>query len=197
MLIGIDPGHGGTNTGTRHNGIVEEEYTLRVALALEKALHAKHWECVLSRREDESVSFEMRAERLAHADVVVVLHVNAAGTEDPHGMRCYAKVHDLAAKRLGEALLAHAPAGLRQDCFEVSPATPYSATERCYNVLARYEDKPAVLCEMFFATNRLDAIFANRRDTPALLAECVMSALAAFTEAPVHHENAVEFATEQ
>lgn len=179
FIVGIDPGHGGTNHGCTANGIHESDYTLKVGLALEKALRAIHVPCVISRREDESVSLELRARRLCGTSVVVVLHVNAAATPDARHMRCYALPGDHQAIAMGFATLQSAPELVRPPAPVVSAAVQGTDTGRPYNVLAYHAPKPALLCELFFATNPAEATFALQPGADLAFAEAVIAGIMA------------------
>jgi N-acetylmuramoyl-L-alanine amidase len=83
-VIVIDPGHGGSNTGTRSvlDGRFEKEFTLDWAKRLASLLAANGWDVHLTRTRDVDVSL---AERVAladaeHADLFISLHFNAGGT---------------------------------------------------------------------------------------------------------------------
>lgn len=82
-LVVIDPGHGGSNAGTRsvagERG--EKAYTLDWALRLRPLLEARGWRVLLTRTNDTDVSL---ADRVAfaenhQADLFLSLHFNSAG----------------------------------------------------------------------------------------------------------------------
>ena len=56
IVIVIDPGHGGTNMGARHNGVIEKEATMQVAVAMKEELEKYDGVVVyLTRTGDESL----------------------------------------------------------------------------------------------------------------------------------------------
>lgn len=93
-VIVIDPGHGGSNTGTHNlsDGRFEKEFTLDWALRLKPLLETNGWTVWLTRTNDTDVSL---ADRVAfanahHADAFISLHFNSAApsvTQD--GMEIY------------------------------------------------------------------------------------------------------------
>ncbi|HTH48776.1 MAG TPA: N-acetylmuramoyl-L-alanine amidase [Candidatus Limnocylindria bacterium] len=93
-LIVIDPGHGGTNWGTRSlvGNAHEKEYTLDWALRLQALLEAKGWWVVLTRTNDASLELPERvaeAEK-AGAALFISLHFNAAfPNKAAHGLETY------------------------------------------------------------------------------------------------------------
>lgn len=81
-VIVIDPGHGGSHTGTRSaDGKLEKDYTLDWALRLQPLLEAGGWTVRLTRTNDTELSL---TERVAFtddvgADLFISLHFNASG----------------------------------------------------------------------------------------------------------------------
>lgn len=60
IRIWIDPGHGGTDTGTQENGIVEKQLTLIVSQKLKVALQKFGHEVTLSRESDQDLDLWKR-----------------------------------------------------------------------------------------------------------------------------------------
>ena len=94
-LVVIDPGHGGSNTGTRNvvTGRHEKDYTLDWAKRLTPLLEQSGWRVVLTRTNDITLSL---AERVAfaesqQADLFLSLHFNATGdgNQGPAGLETY------------------------------------------------------------------------------------------------------------
>jgi N-acetylmuramoyl-L-alanine amidase len=82
-VIVIDPGHGGSNTGTRSvaDGRLEKQFTLDWARRLAELLATNGWQVFLTRSNDVDVSL---AERTAiaeqhKADLFLSLHFNSPG----------------------------------------------------------------------------------------------------------------------
>lgn len=82
-LVVIDPGHGGSNTGTRSvaDGRDEKTFTLDWARRLAPLLEANGWRVLLTRTNDVDVSLN---ERVAfaeeqRADLFLSLHFNSSG----------------------------------------------------------------------------------------------------------------------
>ncbi|HWF20207.1 MAG TPA: N-acetylmuramoyl-L-alanine amidase, partial [Verrucomicrobiae bacterium] len=101
-VIVIDPGHGGTDTGTSNvaNGHFEKEFTLDLARRLQALLAADGWTVLLTRTSDVYVSLPNRVAFAEQhkAGLFISLHFNSsfpdrqeAGLETycltPHGMR--------------------------------------------------------------------------------------------------------------
>jgi N-acetylmuramoyl-L-alanine amidase len=93
-IIVIDPGHGGSNTGTHSvlDGRFEKEFTLDWAERIKPLMETNGWTVFLTRTNDTFVSL---ADRVAfaethHADLFVSLHFNsAAPDEQQNGLETY------------------------------------------------------------------------------------------------------------
>ncbi len=80
-VIVIDPGHGGSNSGTVSvlDGRLEKEFTLDTALRLKPLLETNGWTVFLTRTADVYVTNESRVTfaDAHHADLFISLHFNA------------------------------------------------------------------------------------------------------------------------
>lgn len=88
IVIVIDPGHGGTNMGARHNGVIEKEATMQVAVAMKEELEKYDGVVVyLTRTGDDSLELIERAQfaRDVKADILLSLHFNMSELHDLHG----------------------------------------------------------------------------------------------------------------
>lgn len=87
----IDAGHGGRDPGTGHNGIVERNISLDVALTLGRLLTANGLEVVYSRNRDTSVKLSERTRKAnrTKADLFVSIHVNASENTSANGIETY------------------------------------------------------------------------------------------------------------
>ena len=87
-VIVIDPGHGGSNLGTRSvaDGKYEKEFTLDWAKRLAPILETNGWKVLLTRTSDEDISLSNRVSfaDAAKADLFVSLHFNAAPAPSDH-----------------------------------------------------------------------------------------------------------------
>ena len=60
-LVVLDPGHGGRDSGAKgHQGLLEKDLTLKIALNLERELRKHGLDVLLTRRDDTYVSLEDR-----------------------------------------------------------------------------------------------------------------------------------------
>jgi N-acetylmuramoyl-L-alanine amidase len=89
--IVLDPGHGGSETGTRGTrGVFEKVLTLDLALRLQRELQARGFQASLTRTSDRTLSLERRTDlaQARRADLFVSLHLNSGGTAS--GVETYA-----------------------------------------------------------------------------------------------------------
>jgi N-acetylmuramoyl-L-alanine amidase len=93
-VIVLDPGHGGSNTGTRSavDGRFEKDFTLDWAKRLAPLLEQNGWQVYLTRTHDVEVSLlDRTAFAESHqADLFLSLHFNASGgRSEPVGVETY------------------------------------------------------------------------------------------------------------
>jgi len=81
FTVVLDPGHGGADPGTIHNGIIERDYVLAMAHRVARLFdNNSNIDIVLTREENTSVSLSDRAAfaNNLNADLFISIHVNAA-----------------------------------------------------------------------------------------------------------------------
>ena len=93
-VIVIDPGHGGSNSGTHSvlDGRPEKDFTLDWARRLAPLMETNGWRVFLTRTEDVYVSNSDRVvfATAHHANLFISLHFNSgAPDERPHGLETY------------------------------------------------------------------------------------------------------------
>lgn len=97
ITIGLDPGHGGSSSGTysinsKKDGLFEEHYALEIALLVEKILIEHGFKTVLTRRTDINPgNVSKRAEMLCKAgcNFCLSIHFNGMSTENPNGTEVF------------------------------------------------------------------------------------------------------------
>jgi N-acetylmuramoyl-L-alanine amidase len=195
-LIVIDPGHGGGDTGTAHNGLTEKVLTLDIAERLRSLLVAAGWTVRMTRDTDvDPVSTEnlarMHADGKPNADdraylqtrcdvannagarLFISIHANAAPIEGAHGTTFYwYKPQDAPlAQALEKSVIAAAGSfddGTRHENFYV----------------IHHTTMPAVLIETAFVTNPGDAALLHQPSFLQNLAQGIANGVKAFAGAP-------------
>lgn len=97
LLIYLDPGHGGYQTGTAHYGIVEKDLNLSISFKLRDRLENQGYNVVMSRTDDSQVDlYDRPAEANAlEADIFVSVHNNAMpGSSSVNGIETYYYQYD-------------------------------------------------------------------------------------------------------
>jgi N-acetylmuramoyl-L-alanine amidase len=93
LIVVIDPGHGGADTGARgRGGATEKQIALDVARRLKALLEMRmSARVVLTRTDDTAVDFDTRAAvaNQSRGDLFISLHLNAAPSPDVSGTEVY------------------------------------------------------------------------------------------------------------
>jgi N-acetylmuramoyl-L-alanine amidase len=159
-LIVIDPGHGGSDAGSAHNGLVEKDLTLDISRRLRDVLVARGWQVKLTRDDDrdvfapnDSAHDELQARddvaNNAGARLFVSIHVNAFTDASLNGTTTYYyKSSDLAFSRAVHRHMMSAQLGTADD--GVKKANYY---------VIHHAAAPATLVETAFDSNPTDAAF--------------------------------------
>lgn len=95
MLIAVDAGHGGSNEGASGiaTKVLEKNYTIRFASELEKYLHKKGTEVIMTRTTDTTYNNVDRVLMLQAAmpNLLISLHLNSATNTNVKGVSTYYK----------------------------------------------------------------------------------------------------------
>jgi N-acetylmuramoyl-L-alanine amidase len=93
LKIMVDAGHGGENEGAKGkvSGIAEKDYTLKMALELQKALKKEKATVVMTRDKDTSLSMVERIEmaRREDPDILLSIHLNSSSRDSISGTSTY------------------------------------------------------------------------------------------------------------
>ena len=94
-LVVIDPGHGGQDSGTIKNGMVEKELALEVAHRVERQLQERGLVVAMTRADDTYVSLQERAIMANNQpeSVFVSIHFDEAGRTAATGVETYYATH--------------------------------------------------------------------------------------------------------
>ena len=198
-LVVLDPGHGGKDSGAKgHQGLLEKDLTLKIALNLERELRKHGLDVLLTRRDDTYVSLEDRTAlaNQKNAALFVSIHLNAHSaksasgietyfldtTDDKYSLRLAATENKTSQERVSEIQLAMVGLSMRYHTEE-SEALANEVQDALTDVAHRYRQggvrdlgvksslfyvllgarMPAILAEVGFITNPLDAELLNQR----------------------------------
>src|SRR2546421_7791040 len=96
-IVVLDPGHGGQDSGTSKNGMVEKNLTLDVAHRVERLLQGRGLVVALTRADDTYVSLQDRATMANNQpeSVFVSIHFDDAGRTAATGVETYYAAHPI------------------------------------------------------------------------------------------------------
>jgi len=93
LLIAIDAGHGGSNSGASGgaSGIIEKEYTLKIAKQLEQYCRTQKVKTFMTRTHDTDLSMVERTLMLRQIDpdLLISIHLNDAESDTVQGVSTY------------------------------------------------------------------------------------------------------------
>lgn len=158
MIVCIDPGHGGNDSGAVANGIREKDANLAVSLLVRDMLQSQGIEVLMTRETDVYVSYQDRV-NLANskrADAFISIHHNAATNIEARGLEIFYSIVGGEGKCLSEfihgryrALIPELPSrGIK---------TKRLSDGRDYYYIIRLTRAPAIIIEGGFLTNVEDA----------------------------------------
>jgi N-acetylmuramoyl-L-alanine amidase len=90
--IYLDAGHGGKDSGAAANGILEKDIVLKIVKKMQAMLNDfENTDVLLSRSSDVFLSLDERTDKAnaANADVLVSVHINAAGATSARGFESF------------------------------------------------------------------------------------------------------------
>ncbi len=184
----LDPGHGGSDRGTRGRSSLEKTLTLDLAKRVERDLAGSGVRVVMTRTSDRTVPLEDRVEftRAKGADLFVSLHFNSGGSADgietycspPAGASSTATLSMWGGDR--EAILnnrfdnrnvwlAHCT---QKSLLRTTGAADRGVRRARFYVL-RYADCPSILVEGGFLSSPMEEQRILRTDYRELLAKAI------------------------
>lgn len=165
VIICLDPGHGGSDTGVVGNGITESQYVYRFCRRLEKLVDALPGCSGVSTRYadvDPSLAERGHMSQAARATAVLCVHVNGYHTAELSGALAICLPNDPIAELMCRAFLQALPA----DFLPTQRRNPYAPIiadvtddpkthwlQRSRNVLVPHSHSHPVLLELGYATN--------------------------------------------
>jgi N-acetylmuramoyl-L-alanine amidase len=93
LFVAIDAGHGGSNTGATgaNSGILEKEYTLKIAKEVKKYFDAKKVKTFMTRTNDTDLTMIDRTMMLREQDpdILISIHLNSSDKDTVKGVSTY------------------------------------------------------------------------------------------------------------
>ena len=177
LVVALDPGHGGSDSGACSNGLKEKDINLKIAKYCQAALQRAGVSVAMTRSSDVYVGLSERVEIAAKAGatVFVSLHINSA---TPAAKGCEVWVPNdssynydthVAGKALGQKVIAKLAAlglsnrGVKTRDSENGSKYADGSVADYYSVIngARKRGIPGIIIEHAFITNPGDAVYMS------------------------------------
>jgi N-acetylmuramoyl-L-alanine amidase len=189
-LIVIDPGHGGSDDGAMHNGLVEKELNLDISKRLRAILLARGWQVKMTRDTDVDVfapndsardDLQARCDVANHAGarLFVSVHTNSFTSADQDGTTTYYFKAD--SYGLAQSVHARLAAAL--------PTTDDGIHKDNFYVI-HHTKMPAILVETAFLSNPADAALLKTSSFLQKIAVGIADGIGDFTGGPDSNTNA-------
>ena len=180
LVVALDPGHGGSDSGAVGYGLKEKNLTLSIAKYCQSALQRNGITVFMTRSTDVYVGLSERVQKAvaANASVFVSLHINSVSNEDgtpylkPNGCEVwvpndssYKYDTHVAGKTLGEKVIAKLAAlgltnrGVKELDSKNGTKYPDGSVADYYSVIRESRQKgiPGIIVEHAFISNPTDA----------------------------------------
>ncbi|MGX4251556.1 N-acetylmuramoyl-L-alanine amidase [Clostridioides difficile] len=164
----IDPGHGGSDTGTTGKplgGIKEKDYTLNTSLATTEYLRSKGFNVIMTRDTDKTLSLGNRTalSNSLRPDLFTSIHYNASDTTG-NGVEVFYKLKDKdggTTKTVATNILNRILEKFNLKNRGAKTRTLSTDPTKDYLYVLRNNDMPAVLVECAFLDNEKDMSLLN------------------------------------
>lgn len=177
LLVGIDPGHGGSDPGALSMvGISEKEITLDVGLRVRELLTAMGVNTAMTRRDDRRLPKEERIRFVSRGDLDLFLSIHCDAAESPHatGITTYVHGWDRRSRALAAAIQG---ALVRATGLPDRGVRPDTAIHRTGFYVLRNAACPAVLIEAGFVSHAPTALQLSKPEFRQRVAEGIVAGL--------------------
>ena len=190
----IDAGHGAHDSGAKGPYGYEKNYALDMSLKLKTALEKRGFKTRMTRSTDVFLSLGQRVAFANRVDdaIFISIHFNSSGNRSANGIETYALAPQNTSSTNGGSTWSSFLSGNQRDAENIALATAVHAhvmkdiktvdrgiKRARFNVL-RGINKPAILFEGGFVTNRTEAKRINSSDYRQSLADSIANAVVKF-----------------
>lgn len=176
IKVTIDCGHGGGDAGTSVGKVNERDLNLKIGQAAGQVLRAHKYPVIFTRTSNEErPALTQRGRVASKGDLCFVIHINAADSPVPSGVRLYHMPREANAQAVAAAVLAAYPKELISKTSRAIEAVKDGNFERVRNVL-KYALCPSVLIECGFMTNDTDRALLQDPQIHLGIAAAILSA---------------------
>jgi N-acetylmuramoyl-L-alanine amidase len=149
LLIVVDPGHGGLDSGAVGNGFFEKDINLSVSLKLRDILEANNVDIILTRDKDITLGLSERCDiaNKNKADYFISIHCNSFKDSSAKGTETYSYTVSTSGGKLAKSIQQAIVTNLNTVDRGVKTANFY---------VLHHTNMTAVLVELGFITNKED-----------------------------------------
>ena len=187
VVVVIDAGHGGSETGVISGSVKESDLNLQLAKWVQSMNDDPSIQIILTRKEDVNMTIQDRTQlsKQMRADLFISLHINSAtgvkttgngqSAPEPSGIEVYGASRDMSAN---SRLLASTLINSLKNVYTTFPEIK-QRKEGIY-VLDK-NPAPAAIVECGFITNPADLAFISNAQNQQLIAKSILSAIREFS----------------
>ena len=156
MIVIIDPGHGGKDSGAVYRDYREKDQTLGIAKRLQVKLAEKNIHSIMTRDKDEYIKLLHRAEiakKIKDNAVFISIHLNASKSHTGSGFESFVFSRNSGNKELQDIL--HEAIMKLNTKYRIKDR---GKKEASFLVLKHVKHIPAILLELFFIDADIEKI---------------------------------------
>ena len=176
VLIYLDAGHGGKDSGATGNNLKEKDINLSICNRIKKGLSAYDCTVKMTRSMDAFIPLEQRTTRANqdNADILVSIHVNSAGSNYAKGFESFIYPNSRSATVAFQNVM-------HQEIIKAMGTTILDRGKKTKNLHMLRETKmKAILTENLFISNSSDARLLEEPDFLQRIADGHISGLVKF-----------------
>lgn len=184
MIVCIDPGHGGKDSGAIGNNLVEKTLTLAISKACGALLQKHGVEVVYTRTTDVYVDLTRRTAiaNAAHADYTVSIHINAGGGD---GAEAIHSIRKGAGEKLARAIVTAINTRTGQNLRPTSCYSKMGAGGEDYYAMIRQTKMETVITECAFIDHKLDYKIVDTAEKQCAMGEAIAAGILSFLGIPL------------
>jgi N-acetylmuramoyl-L-alanine amidase len=174
ITVVIDAGHGGLDLGATMNGLSEKEIVSSIAQKIKTLNSNSNIEILLTRTEDQTMSFQERVDFVngVKPDLVISLHANTSKNKESNGLEVF--VSDKSTEYIASNELAQR--------FSNTISNKTQLKVRPVNIgpffILRKSEVPAILIELGFLSNEKDKSYLENKDNQIKIAQNILDFVA-------------------
>lgn len=172
LVIAIDAGHGGSNTGAKgvNTGLLEKNYTLLFAKELQRLLEHRGVTVIMTRQTDTTIDNKERQLLLQNVqpDLLISFHLNSSGRATARGVSTYYR--HVAFRPLTQMVL--------DELLEIDELPEFGNIGSFNFQLVQPTDFPSCLVEVAFISNAADEQLVRDESFREKVAHKVMKGIA-------------------